>query len=579
MTGLALVLCALCAPAAEEPIPLFNGTNLDGWYTFLKERGRDNDPEKVFTVADGMIHISGKEWGCITTKEEYADYHLVIEFKWGENAHPPREDRARDSGLLVHSTGEDGAYGGIWMHSIECQMIEGGTGDFIVVGDGSEKYSLTCPVAPETQADCHVFDPNGEPVTIHSGRINWYGRDPEWQDVKGFRGKQDVEKPVGEWNTYECIADGPELTVILNGTVVNRATNAVPSKGRIQIQSEAAELFVRRIELTPLDTSRAAETEAGDDPVITSGAIGEKEHPLLLVANKHDNTLSFVNAETLAIIQTIPTGPNPHEMVITPDQRVMYLSNYAPPGNTISVIDLVTRAHVKQIATGNFARIHGAAMAPDGRNAYFTAGQTGYVVEVDTQTHEVTRGIPTQGAISHMVLVSNDGERLYTANIESKNVSVLDRRTGELLTQVPCGEGVEGMAFTPDTKHLWAANQTGGSITIIDVATHTAVATFPCPGMPVRIRFTKDGAMALVPSWTEKGELIIIDVASRTEIKRVPAGGYAIGVEITPDGRRAFVGCEHEDGVHVIDMATLTVEAVIKTGNGPDPMAIWLPAA
>lgn len=309
---------------------------------------------------------------------------------------------------------------------------------------------------------------------------------------------------------------------------------------------------------------------------MTVSAAGGGE-PLLAVANKHDDTLTFINIGTLEMVETISTGPNPHEMVITPDQRVMYLSNYAPPGGTISVIDLVRRKHVKQIPTGEYTRIHGAAMAPDGKFAYFTAGQTGYVVEVETSAHEVTRGIPTCGKISHMVYVSPDGKRLYTANITSENVSVLDRVSGALITRIPCGKGVEGMAFTPDEKHLWAANQTGGSITIIDVATHKPIETFSCPGMPVRIHFSDDGTRAYIPSWTEEGVLIVMDVAARKEIKRIPVGSFAIGIELSPDGKRAFVGCEHEDGLHVVNTETLTVEKIIHTGNGPDPMMLWYP--
>ena len=564
MAGLALIACLLVADNAHsesaDAIRLFNGKDLDGWYTFLKGRGRDADPLGVFTIENGVLRISGEEWGCITTTEEYADYHLIVEFKWGDVTHAPRVDKARDSGILLHSVGEDGAYGGMWMNSIECQMIEGGTGDLLVVGDGTEQFSLTCPVAPEMQGSSHVFDPEGEPATIHGGRINWFGRDPDWADVKDFRGRQDVEKPVGEWNRLECIADGQNITILLNGTVMNHAIDVQPRKGRIQVQSEGAEVFVRRVDLVPLESHKA------------------RTKPMLLVANKHDDTLSFINSDTLEVIETIPTGPNPHEMVITPDQRIMYLSNYAPPGNTISVIDLVQRKHVKQIPTADYTRIHGAAMAPDGKHAYFTAGQTGFVVEVDTNTHEVTRGMPTHGKTSHMVLVSPDDERLYTANIDTRNVSVIDRVSGDLITQIPCGQGVEGMAFTPDGKHLWAANQAGGSMTIIDVATHTPIETFACPGMPVRIHFTDDGKQALVPSWTEEGQLIVIDTETKKEVKRIPVGSYAIGVEISPDGARAFVGCEHTDGVHVIDMATLTVEAVIHTGNGPDPMSMWFPS-
>ncbi|MBI5095202.1 MAG: beta-propeller fold lactonase family protein [Candidatus Hydrogenedentes bacterium] len=301
------------------------------------------------------------------------------------------------------------------------------------------------------------------------------------------------------------------------------------------------------------------------------------DQDVLLVLNKHEDTISFVNPRTLEPIAKIPTGPNPHEIVLSKDSRFAYLSNYAPPGNTVSVIDLVERKHVAQISTGEYSRIHGAAMAPDGKHAYFTAGQTGFVVEIDTQTNKVTRGIPTHGKISHMVLVSHDNKRLYTANIDTQNVSVIDRESGALITQIPCGKGCEGMAFTPDRKQLWALNQEGDSITIIDLATHTPVKTIPCPGKPVRIRFTLDGRRALVSSWTEKGEVVVLDVATLTEIKCLPVGSRAIGLELSPDGKHAFAGCEETDGVHVIDLDSLTVTGKFQTGNGSDSMAWWTP--
>jgi len=236
----------------DEVTHLFNGTDLSGWYTFLEDRGRNNDPKDVFTVKNEMIRISGEEWGCITTNKEYADYHIVLEYKWGDQTYPPREDKARDCGLLLHSQGEDGGAAGRWIHSIECQMIEGGTGDIIVVGDGSDKFSVTAPVAPQKQGNSYVYQPNGHKVTINSGRINWQYRDPNWKDTIGFRGEQDVEKPIGEWNTLECIANGEQLTIILNGQVVNKATKVKPQKGKIQVQSESAEVYIRRIDLIPL---------------------------------------------------------------------------------------------------------------------------------------------------------------------------------------------------------------------------------------------------------------------------------------------------------------------------------------
>lgn len=236
----------------DNIIRLFNGLNFDGWYTFLQNRGRDNDPKNVFTVQDGLIRITGEEWGCITTLDEYENYSLVVEFKWGGSTFQPRIDKARDSGLLLHSQGEDGSSHGIWIHSIECQIIEGGTGDFIVVGDGSDQFKISSTVALEKQGNSFVYQPDGHIETIRQGRINWFGRDPEWSDVLGFRGKNDVENLSGEWNTIECIAEGGILSIFLNGTLVNRATDVKPEKGRIQIQSEGAEIFFRRVDLTPL---------------------------------------------------------------------------------------------------------------------------------------------------------------------------------------------------------------------------------------------------------------------------------------------------------------------------------------
>jgi hypothetical protein len=236
----------------HEIVQLFDGHSLNGWYTFLQNRGRDNDPKGVFTVVDGMIRISGEEWGCITTEAEYENYKITIEYKWGDLTFEPRLENARDCGLLLNSQGEDGGSQGIWMHSIECQMIEGGTGDFIVVGDGSDQFQITGHVKSGKQGQIYFSRSDGHLQTIKQDRLNWYGRDPEWKDIRGFRGKNDVEKPVGEWNTLECVASEGRISVFLNGTLVNQAIDVKPNKGRIQIQSEGAEVFVRRVEVTPL---------------------------------------------------------------------------------------------------------------------------------------------------------------------------------------------------------------------------------------------------------------------------------------------------------------------------------------
>ena len=259
--GAVLLVACLAWPGRQAeadpvtaPIKLFNGKDLTNFYTYLKGHGKNNDPEKVFTVKDGMIRVSGKVFGAFITEKEYEDYHLVVEFKWGENTWKPREKSARDSGILLHCVGPDGAAGGVWMESIECQMIEGGTGDFILV-KGKNTPSLTVEVVyretgPKKRKEPYYKD-GAPPKNFTGGRIDWYGRDPMWRDVKGFRGKHDVERPVGEWNTLECVCNGKSITNILNGKVVNRGTNSSHTRGKILFQSEGAEVFFRRIELRP----------------------------------------------------------------------------------------------------------------------------------------------------------------------------------------------------------------------------------------------------------------------------------------------------------------------------------------
>jgi hypothetical protein len=237
---------------SEEVIHLIDGKDLSHFYTYLKELRRDKDPEGVFSIEEGVLRISGERYGCITTREEFSSYRLIAEFKWGDETWAHRKNATRDSGILVHSIGEDGAYGGVWMYSIEVQIIEGGTGDFIVVGDGSDRFSVTVEAAEAQQKDCYVFQEGGKPATVTSGRVNWWGRDPGWEDVLGFRGAKDVEKPVGEWNHLDVLVKDGTIEVTLNGALVNRVTEVRPDKGRIQVQSEGAEIFFRKMDLYPL---------------------------------------------------------------------------------------------------------------------------------------------------------------------------------------------------------------------------------------------------------------------------------------------------------------------------------------
>src|SRR5947209_15869473 len=199
----------------RQVVHLLNHKDLNNFYSYLKEFGRDNDPDHVFTLTNGMLRISGQYYGYLATREtNYSNYKLIAEFRWGEKTWPPRETNARDSGVLVHFVGKDQ----VWPKSIEGQIIEGGTGDILVV-DGA-----TLTVEGETKG----------PKTA---RFDRPGRNPR-QDVKGFRGPHEIEAPTGKWNRMEIVCEGKDVSLKVNGHPTLSGTRADPSQGKIRVQPE-----------------------------------------------------------------------------------------------------------------------------------------------------------------------------------------------------------------------------------------------------------------------------------------------------------------------------------------------------
>lgn len=212
-----------------------------------------DDPKAIFSFAnDGSLTVSGRGYGYVATKENYRDYHLVIEFKWGGKTWGEREKKARDGGVFVHAHGPHGSFEDTWMACFEAQIIEGGTGDILVL---SPTPDLTTSLISEfsLDRDQEKIWKQGEPrQTLTKGRINWKGRDEDWSDIVGFRGKNDVESPLGEWNRIEVVAKGDTLQYFVNGAMVNEAYACQPAEGKVLLTTHGAEMIVRRYELYPL---------------------------------------------------------------------------------------------------------------------------------------------------------------------------------------------------------------------------------------------------------------------------------------------------------------------------------------
>ena len=249
---LMLLMITTCRIPEKEDvwISLFNGKDLSGWDTYLSYQpgtgntdilGVNNDPDGIFTVVDGTIRIDGKIWGALTSNKEFENYHLKLKFMWGEKRYPPREQEKRDSGLLYHCVGPHGAQSDHWMRSHESQIMEGDCGDYHSL-DGAMIDIETDTVEIEGHKNLQYRNGGNFLSGVHQRVIK----------------SETNEKPRGEWNVMELIAQGDKITHIINGKVVLQAVNSsqtvdgrkVPLiRGKIQLQSEGAEIFFKDIEI------------------------------------------------------------------------------------------------------------------------------------------------------------------------------------------------------------------------------------------------------------------------------------------------------------------------------------------
>jgi hypothetical protein len=239
----------------EKRTALFNGKDLSGLTTWLKDTERE-DPRGVFRVTDGMLHLSGDGDGYLATEREYRDYRLVVEYKWGQR-HAGKF--VRNSGILLHATGPDGN-AGAWPSSFECQLAQGCVGDLILIQGKDEQgrvipMTFTAEIERSPDGRRRRWKRGGEKATWppERGQLWWSRHQWDFEELLDTRGEHDVESPVGEWTRVECLCDGDEITIVVNGHTVNHVSGVSPSAGKILLQTEGSEIFFRTFEIYPLD--------------------------------------------------------------------------------------------------------------------------------------------------------------------------------------------------------------------------------------------------------------------------------------------------------------------------------------
>jgi YVTN family beta-propeller protein len=307
--------------------------------------------------------------------------------------------------------------------------------------------------------------------------------------------------------------------------------------------------------------------------------LAQTPSPALLVLEKNDKSMAIVDPGTLKVVGRVPAGEDPHEIIASDDGKYAYISNYGAfqnPQHTISIADLSAQKALPAADLGALRAPHGLEMV-NGK-VYFTAEGSKVIGRYDPATHQVDWTLGIGQNRTHMLVVSRDESRIFTANVNSDTISILDRdkngdASGWIQTPIPVGKGPEGFDVSPDGNEVWAANSHDGTLSIIDLASKKVVQTLDLhTKFANRVKFSPDGKLVLI-SDLGMGDLIVLDASAHKEIKRLNLGRGVAGILIVPDASRAYVAVSTDGQVAVVDLKTFLVTGRITTGKGPDGMA------
>jgi YVTN family beta-propeller protein len=297
--------------------------------------------------------------------------------------------------------------------------------------------------------------------------------------------------------------------------------------------------------------------------------------PRLLVVCQSESSLAEVDSQRLDAVARSPIGPGSHEVAVSADGRLAFVSNYGSreqAGSTLSVVDVPAHKELRRVSLGALHRPHGLAVA--GGKLYFTAESNQAIGRYDPVTDRVDWLLGLGQVGTHMLVLSPDGRRAYTANVGSGSVSAINLAAppgAAPVRHIPVGPAPEGIALSPDGRELWVGLRSGG-IVILDTATDHVVQTLTDAGSVARLQFSPDGKRVIAGDG-RTDTVVVFDAAARTELKRIPVGRGVGALLVSPDSERAFVGVIGEDRVSVVDLRQLAVVGSIRGCPTPDGLA------
>lgn len=308
----------------------------------------------------------------------------------------------------------------------------------------------------------------------------------------------------------------------------------------------------------------------------------------LIVLNKSDDTVNFIDLKTGSIVATLPTGKNPHEVAVSLDRKTAIVTNYGNPkerGNTLTVIDIPGRKVAKTITLDYFAP-HGIEMISN-EDVLVTSETNKKVLVVNIPLGYVTQEVGTGQEISHMVAYAGESNHAFVANIGSGSVSVIDLNNYRLEKIIPTGSGAEGIAVSPDNQSVWVTNRAADFVSVIDVESLEIVDLIESPKFPIRVKFTHQTNLALVSNAqtgtvnvfnSNSGELLHTISMEATATEKEPGRLFQqfdnspvpVGILIHPNDKFAYVANTNADIITVINLETFVVEKRLKAGREPD---------
>jgi DNA-binding beta-propeller fold protein YncE len=301
----------------------------------------------------------------------------------------------------------------------------------------------------------------------------------------------------------------------------------------------------------------------------------------LLVANQTDHTLSLIDVAAGKQIAAVPVGgATGHEVVASPDGKMAYVPIYGDAGvgragtdgSSLAVIDLAARKVVGSVDFGHGVRPHKPVYDAASGMLYVTTELDKAITIIDPKTLKIVGQIPTGQEQSHMLILSHDGRRGYTANVASGTVSVLDMRARKLIGVVPVSEKVQRISISRDDSMVFTADQVKPQMAVIDTATNKVKSWIALPAIGYGSTTTLDGRWLLVGMGTAK-QVAVIDLKEMKVVKTIDIPDAQGEILMSPDGKVAYVSCYPGTQGAVIDLATWKVTKMIDAGNKADGLA------